>query len=36
MLDKTIAERPATTQTLADEMAAIKFADLPSPGHCQS
>ncbi len=31
MLDKTIAERPATTQTLADEMAAIKFADLPSP-----
>ena len=31
MLDKTTARRPATTQVLADEMAALEYADLPSP-----
>jgi 2-methylcitrate dehydratase PrpD len=31
MLDKTTAERPATTEVLADEMAALEYSDLPSP-----
>ena len=31
MLDKTTAERPATTQVLADEMATLEYSDLPSP-----
>ncbi len=30
MLDKTTAKRPATTQVLADEMAALDYADLPN------
>jgi len=31
MLDRTTAGRPATTQVLADEMAALDYADLPEP-----
>ena len=30
MLDRTTAERPATTQILADEMADLDYANLPA------
>ena len=31
MLDRTTAERPATTEVLADAMATLDYTDLPSP-----